>query len=280
MKKILLASDLSDSSKRTFDFLVEIGAKIEAEIHILHVQNENFNSSLISDSPGFKTDSFTGMEKALIRLQEWVKEGNEKYKVNNLEYVGVKYFLETGNPVEFITEYANSKDYDLLAITAKGGGKIRQLLGSLAYPLLEEVNIPVFFIPDNNELRLPKELFFSTDFHENDISHLLKLYQLFAQLQINICLSHFSTDDDLESNKNIMDVFILSVQDTFPYQKMTKRIFSREDGRSIIECLKELENGWIALSTHKRGMFEKIINPSISERLLNNLERPLIVFKN
>lgn len=204
----------------------------------------------------------------------------EIYKAHKLEDVSLKYILEAGNPVEIITKFANSKDYDLLTVTAKGGGKIRQLLGSLAYPLLEEVNIPVFFIPDSNALKLPKQLFFSTDFHENDIEHLLKLYKLFAHLQINITLSHFSNDDDLESDKNIMDVFIHSVQDTFPYQKMTKRIFSREDGKSIVECLGELENSWIALSTHKRGIFEKIINPSISKKLLNNLERPLIVFKN
>ena len=280
MKKILIASDLSDSSKRSFDYIMKVCLKVEASLHVLNVNKKDVNSSLVGDSPGIKTSSLSNRETLDTRLASWVDEGNELFRNNKIEDCLVQSFVESGDPVKIISSYANDKDYDLLVVNAKGGGKIRQLLGSLAYPLLEKVTIPIFFIPDVNELKLPKQLLFSTDFHQKDMDHLLKLYRLFAQLHFNISLSHFSSDYDLEIDRNILSVFINSVQDRFPYQKMTQQIFSDKDGDSIVDCLESLENGWIAMSTHKRGTFEKIINPSISKKLLNNLERPLIVFKN
>ncbi|MDC3220491.1 universal stress protein [Flavobacteriales bacterium] len=280
MKKILIASDLSDSSKRSFDYIMKVCLKVEASLHVLNVNKKDVSTSLVGESPGIKTSSLSNRDTLDARLTSWLEEGNEIFRKNKIEDCIVQSFVESGDPVNIISTYANEKDYDLLVLNAKGGGKIRQLLGSLAYPLLEEVNIPVFFIPDVNDLKLPKQLMFSTDFHQKDMDHLVKLYQLFAQLQLTISLSHFSNDDVLKSDRNILSVFISAVQDRFPYQKMTYQIFSKKDGDSIIDCLESLENGWISMSTHKRGTFEKIINPSISKKLLNNLERPLIVFKN
>lgn len=280
MKKLLIASDLTDSSKRTIDYVLRLSLKIEASVHILNVNKKDIRSSLIGESPGIHTDSLSNRVSMETRLSEWVLNGNTLLKKNNMEDCSVQSIIEKGDPVEVISTYANEKGYDLLVLTARGGGKIRQLLGSLAYPLLDEVLIPILFVPDKLNLELPQKLHYSTDFHDKDLDHILKLYRIFAQLQMEISLSHFSNDDDLESDKRILDVFIQSIQDRFPYQKMSQTIFSDKDGNSIIECLEELEKGWIAMSTHKRGIFEKILNPSISKKLLNNLERPLILFKN
>ena len=92
-------------------------------------------------------------------------------------------------------------------------------------------------------------------------------------------MSKLSEDDDLITDSNILEVFMDDVQSEFPYQKMRTKVIPRKDNDDMDMYLSDKKNGWLSMSTHPKTFWEKLLNPSISRRLITHIKQPILMFR-
>lgn len=163
IKKILYATDLSDSARHVFAHAVSLAEKYGAGITLLHV---------IYDVPGFVDHSVN----AYINPEQWnqikkrhVEDARQALIGKKKEYVIIKEVLnqfaenaqeegvstyridevivENGHPVEVILEVADSRNCDIIVMGKTGQGVIEgAVMGSTATRVLRRSKKPVLVV--------------------------------------------------------------------------------------------------------------------------------------
>jgi len=165
IKKILYATDLSESARYAFAYAVSLADHYCASITMLHV---------LHDAPGF-IENLIGTEKYEEIKKRHYDEAREALIGKRREHVIVKDILDRfcddvradnnlpevttdeilvseGNPAEEILKAAEERDCDLIVIGTHGFGRIAEaMIGGTARHVLRNSRKPVLAV------RLPEE---------------------------------------------------------------------------------------------------------------------------
>jgi len=143
IRKILLATDLSEESERPYAWLADLARSTGAKITLLNVVED-----LVVPAHG------APLAPPLhpIDNAERIKHAREELKEHAAKLgagVDVSCAVIEGSPVSnTIADYAAKEGFDLLTIASHGrGGFKRMLLGSVAETLLRHATIPVIVFP-------------------------------------------------------------------------------------------------------------------------------------
>ena len=164
IKKILFATDLSDSARQSLAYAVSLSNLYGAGITIVHVleetqgmeaaiayhvgaeawarikkkQEDSARSAII----GKQRAVDPGMKDALTQFYETVSENEE-----NQSFVLDEVVVGRGNPVDVIIEAAQAKECDLIVMGSHGhGGLAGILMGSTAKKVAQQSKIPVLIV--------------------------------------------------------------------------------------------------------------------------------------
>ena len=139
MKKILIASDGSDSAHEALEFGLELAAEQDAEAFILHVARVD-----AMPYAGF------GLIAPTIphELSEHDREPlNEAVEIAEEKGVDVKAELLEGNRADEIVAYADTIDADVIVVGSRGHGAVASaLIGSVSRRVLHESRRPVLVV--------------------------------------------------------------------------------------------------------------------------------------
>ena len=171
-KKILYATDLSETGRFAFPYAASIAHRYNSELTVFHVvetvEFEKYVVGYISEDlwDEIKTRNLdearemltkrkrddTSIQDAVDQLcQESLPQGE------NQPYVTYKVVVKSGDPVEKIVKEAHRGDYDLVVIGEHGKSVIRDALkrkvGSTAWRVLHRCKVPVLVVrvPPRND---------------------------------------------------------------------------------------------------------------------------------
>ena len=162
IKKILYATDLSETAVHAFSYAVSLANKYGAGIAILHVlaefPGEEFVLNMI-DTNTWKEikirnysearDKLIDRKKDHIVIKEVLKAFSEEVKVDekNQTFVTGEILIKDGVPAEIIVQTAKEQNCDLIVMGTHGQGAIADvLIGSTAKWVVRQSPIPVFVI--------------------------------------------------------------------------------------------------------------------------------------
>ncbi|MCM2286403.1 MAG: universal stress protein [Desulfobacula sp.] len=164
IKKILFATDLSESARQSLAYAVSLSNLYGAGITIVHAleetqgmeaaiayhvgaeawarikkkQEDSARSAII----GKQRAVDPGMKDALKQFYETVSENEE-----NQSFVLDEVVVGRGNPVDVIIEAAEAKECDLIVMGSHGhGGLTGILMGSTAKKVVQQAKIPVLIV--------------------------------------------------------------------------------------------------------------------------------------
>lgn len=164
IKKILFATDLSESARQSLAYAVSLSNLYGAGITIVHAleetqgmeaaiayhvgaeawarikkkQEDSARSAII----GKQRAVDPGMKDALTQFYETVSENEE-----NQSFVLDEVVVGRGNPVDVIIEAAEAKGCDLIVMGSHGhGGLAGILMGSTAKKVVQQAKIPVLIV--------------------------------------------------------------------------------------------------------------------------------------
>jgi nucleotide-binding universal stress UspA family protein len=171
VKKILYATDISESARHAFAYAVSLANLYGASITLLHVLAES------SDLMDHWVVGYIGSERWEEIKNQHFQEATETLTRKKREYIPIKEVLDQfcektkashedhdfdadeilvlrGNPVETILEQAEKKNCDLIVMGTHGHGKLADVvLGSTARRVVGQCKKPVLVIrlPEENE---------------------------------------------------------------------------------------------------------------------------------
>ena len=162
IKKILYATDLSDSAVHAFSYAVSLANMYGAGITILHVlaefPGEKFILNMISTDKWEEIkmrhysearDELIGKRKDRIALKEVLQAFSEEANSNREDqtFVTDEILIKTGAPAETIVQTAKEQNCDLIVMGTRGHGTIADvLIGSTARWVVKQSPIPVLVI--------------------------------------------------------------------------------------------------------------------------------------
>lgn len=190
-----------------------------------------------------------------------------------------KFYFGTGDKVEVISNYVNQEAFDFVMLDGCSGIGKMKIFGSILYDLLKHINVPMLFLPDEFEVKLPSELMFASDLKDGDVQRVFHFYKAMSQINPLIKMVHFSHDKDVVTDQKMLDLYKEDIQSRFPYIRIEVVTRFIRKGESLLDLIQQEEKDWTSLSTHSRTFAEKFLNPSLTLELLKDFKRPLFVFK-
>ena len=141
MKKILIPVDFSPAAAEALRVAMEIGARFEAGLLLLHVVHDP------TENPGFYVAKKAG-KKVLRNMEESAREMMTGFVAQHVkEYEPIETQVIPGLPAEKIVELAQKNKVDLIAMGTRGhGGLERIMLGSVADKVIRSAPCPVLTV--------------------------------------------------------------------------------------------------------------------------------------
>ncbi|RKZ30787.1 universal stress protein [bacterium] len=141
MDKILLPTDFSEHSKAAAPYAVDIASRYGAELHIIHVFDENALDPLYFSYSGTVGEYF---DKVKEGFDSEVDSFLSDIDTGDLTIVPI---LSNGNPFVEIVRYAKNNDIDMIIIGTHGRtGLSHMLLGSIAEKVIRKAHCPVLSV--------------------------------------------------------------------------------------------------------------------------------------
>ena len=189
MKKILVAIDFSDASRKAEEYAASLAKLFNAEIHLLHAY---YIPTPIGDAPGYLPLSMTDVQiENEAELQQEIEYLTGQYHINVAGYI--KMGLASG----VIKDLAAEIGADLLVVGMKGVGKTGGIFGSTVISCIRKTQLPLLVIPEKMDFSPILHITFAADFANNvKIKGLGILEVLREQFNADIQIIHVQKDID------------------------------------------------------------------------------------
>jgi len=187
LKKILIPTDFSEQSKSALKLAGYLSKKYKSKIDLIHIVPLSMYMGESMDKLGLPFD----MDKNLYpKILE-----NAKTELDNLfeEYVVEKYRGKTHVMVDrkasnAISNFANTNDFDLILMSARGGHGTALLRGSTADKVIRKSHAPVFTVNTKHNKSGFERIVTTIDFSEYSFASISLsvefAYQLEASLEL------------------------------------------------------------------------------------------------
>lgn len=260
MTAILVPTDFSENANTAIEYACELGSHLGADVLIINIQ-----------------DSEKARSSAEEKLASICKIAIEEYGSLTCSN---KFIV--GGLVESIEKLIIEKNIDLVVMGTKGStGLDKILFGSNTSRVIEKVNCPVLAVPRDSPFQIPKRIIYATDFHNAELAHIQELVIIANAFKAEIMMAHITTDKGaLLSEEMLKRNFAGRVKAITDYSSITYFVKYEDDINRALESLTvQVSADWIAMFTHKRTLFEKLYNPSLTKSMAYHTKIPLLAIK-
>jgi len=288
VRRILVPIDFSDHSLVACNFALGLAHKLKSEIMLFYsyfnpivgaepsIEDYSLQVNLDAIIGNQENEAFSKMEELKIKLEDFVKK--EKF-------IGVKisYHLDRGAPEELILQYCDEYDPGVIVMGTRGKSESTiDFIGSVTNKIIKKAKVPVFAIPQKSVymgINYMNSILYATDFDDSDFKALRKLMTLIRPFNMKIFCIHIALDASSTFDKVKMN----SLKDHFykeygEYNLYCDLIEHDDVVQGLEDYIDEKDIDMIAMTTHKRGVFERLFNPSLAKRMLFHTNIPLLVF--
>lgn len=136
--KILVSYDDSELSKKALKKGIEIARLDEKTVlDVFNVVTVPTNQFIVGDVyREVRESTFKYGNEVVARTSEWLDQ------IPN----GTHTFVQEGQPVRTILEFAESNGYDLIIMGSRGLSGVKEFLGSVSHGIVQRSKIPVLII--------------------------------------------------------------------------------------------------------------------------------------
>ena len=178
-----------------------------------------------------------------------------------------------------IIEKAESQKVTMIVMGTVGTNNfLDSWLGTNAQKVMHEARCPVWVIPQKAKLEYPQNILYAADFKENETLATKHLLELANPLGATCKVVH--VHEFFEPNvghKN--EAMLAELQKEFVDENISFRDINRAD---IIEGLEQYIQGYnpdvLAFTSHKKTLFAKIFETSISNHFVQKANLPILIF--
>ena len=201
--KILLPTDFSKNSVRAINYARELYKNEHCDFYLLNVfsATSNILESLLNMEPGselYETAKLNS-ENGLAKVYDLITMSDSYNPKHHFDVIS-----EFNNVIDAIKNSVDQKDIEIIIMGTKGETHSKATaFGSTAIYVMEKVrNCPVFVVPDNAKIELPKEIVFPTDYKLHyKRRELIYLTDIAKKCDATIVILHIEEANTLDKNQ-------------------------------------------------------------------------------
>lgn len=288
IRRVLVPVDFSETSLNACSFALGLAQKLKAEVKLLYSYfNPIINSEpyLEGQTVNYLMDGIIGSveKEARKQITELKNKLKEQIKREKLNYVKVSYSLDRGIPENVILKHIDSYKPGIVIMGTRGTGKSPvNYLGNVTKKVIERAEIPVLLIPEKSifsGMDYINRVLYATNFEDSDFRSLRKLMTLIRPFDMIIHVAHISVNEPESVAHVKMENLRNHLNNTYPEYRIRCDVIRHEDIiMGLQEYLENQEIDLIALTTHKRGVIERLFNPSIAKKMVFHSYIPALIF--
>ncbi len=270
MKNVLIPTDFSESAALASDYGIAIAKKLNAGVTFLHIVSTPVEwkkiplekESLYPETKAAIGDAKDGLFK-LERMAE--KEGVEAC---------TSLIFNTG--IEEIPRYINKENFSLVVMGTHGQKGINKMMGTNTLKVITRSTVPVLAVKVTDKHALPSKWLLASDFQEESRENFAVLMELAQSLEASVQVLYVNTPYYFAESTDIqekMEKFLSH----FPDSRIKRNIINaHNEERGIESFLRSCECDLVAVVTHGRTGLTPLFRRSITERLINHLDIPVL----
>ncbi len=288
VRRILVPVDFSNYSINACNYALKIAQKLHAEIKLVYAY---FDPLISPDpygepfSPLMEIDQISKNleDEARLQMRDLVGKLKNHLKREKEGRVKISYGIERGSPENIVLGICKSYDPGIIIMGTRGKGtKNRGVIGSVTKKIIEKAKIPVLSIPQKAVFmgfNFNRNVLYASDFDDSDIISIRKLIGFVRPFGMKVYCVHISSPDNYALDKVKMDRLKKQFTGDLLKYKIASEIIAMDDiFEGIDEYIDRNDIDLLALTTHKRGLFEKLFDPGITAKMLFHTNIPLLVF--
>lgn len=275
MKKILVPTDFSDNARQALDVAVNIAKKTDAEIVLLHV-NEQIGAAL-PVSEYYYTYDRSIEEKYLNMVHENLEKLLEEVAAE-LDNKNVRTSVIGGPFSTIVEDVVKTEGIDLIVMGTKGASGLKEFfVGSNTEKIVRIVKCPVLAVHDNATLEFNTVVVPTTlESDQKKLFEGLREWETifggkFYLLYINNP-GAYRDDADIEAReKALLESTGLKNVEIFKTET-----FTLNEEQVIFDFAKERNADLIVMGTHQRRGLSHILLGSLTEDTINHAAIPVL----
>jgi nucleotide-binding universal stress UspA family protein len=260
MKKILVPTDFSFNASNAVEYAAQISLALHCQLVLLHVIT-------------LEEDRAKAEEKLQIicaALRDSFLDINTVYRIVRGESISPE-----------IISTAELYNVEMIVMGKKGISNFeKKLFGSNTATIIEKARCTVLSVPGNKIFAKPQRILFATNFEQEDLHAVLQILKIARRFGAMVIISHVLTEDsEEESETEKIQSFSRQASLLGDYPLVSYRLISENTVTMGLDALIEATNAdVIAMRTHRRTFFEKVINPSITQKFVEESHIALLAF--
>ncbi|MDG5799993.1 universal stress protein [Marinilabiliaceae bacterium ANBcel2] len=286
--RILFPVDFSDYSDKATDMVIDWANILGAEVTIIHVYfNPVINTLPFSEAYVYDTsldemmvDMEEQAESDMKIFMQTFKDKVDKKGANNLK---IKKHLLRGVAEEEILRFSDEYNPTVIIMGTRGKDrKASDLVGSVTAEIIEMAKVPVLAVPEDfiyEGIGKINNILYATNFEESDFIALEKLERIVKPLGVKIFFVHVGPHIESKWDRMKLDGLKKHVEGKFENTEVKCDIIESEDFWVGLEkYIHKNKIDVISLTTRRRNLIARLINPSKSKKMLFHTTTPLLVF--
>jgi nucleotide-binding universal stress UspA family protein len=281
MKTLLALVRNPSESEWYIDYAVGLAKDLHLEVHLFNVENPSIHLLATPHLSGEAAEQLQHSlkEKALWARDSLTSQVNEVIQKKEGQAI-VEVSSVIGNEIALINQMVSEGKAHMVMLASKDLGTSGYKT-SFVDEVSRNVNCPVWIIPENTRYRTIDSIIYATDYQEEDIPTIKKVIDLTHFVSPEITALHITKNSDFESRiKNAG--FQKELKFKTGYDDLTVKALVEKNGTGIPDMIGEFaaqdRSGLIVVLKDNKQFFERIFNPSTSNKIVHDTGYPVLVY--
>ena len=267
MRKILIPTDFSHSSKNAFHYALQLYGNTVSRFDVVHIYHTSFDPSqptVLDFSLGIDKIKKENIDRFIEDVpQPILNDLADKPDINGKVIMG------------FAAEQliSLSKEYDVIIMGTTGSHKLAdKIFGTISLEVSRKAHCPVFLIPDNSKYISFKNIVYACDFEGVSPLILDKIVNFAQRFDAQVHFIHVS------QSESKLDISTSIQQLSYPITYSTETIQADSVSEGLNNFVEDHNVELLIMATKKRNFWEQIIHRSITKKMAINSNVPLLVY--
>ena len=292
IKRILVATDFSETAKKTVEQALVLASRYQAELVVLHAR------ILFDDDPGRLSDQIQELKQEEREAEEAILQCARENTAMH-EHLNIHHEITRGySAPSAVLRYLNENEFDLALIGTHGKSGLEQLLlGSVAEKVVRYAPCPILTFSKYATVKEKfSRIFVPFDFSKHAQKALqtaLTLCDIPGEVQMiyvideRVSTLHSSwgvktmkemVPDIFNKAEQEMDNIAAALQNPQKI-KITKKILEGQTHKELARYINHTNCDLVVASTHGLVGLDRFLLGSTTERLIRSVHKPILTIK-
>lgn len=272
MKKILFPTDFSEVATNAFVHALEFAKIVQGEIVLLHTfelpvyDNQFFpeNYNVIFDS--LQLSEFNMFKDEIPKLRVIAEE-------RKLDKVKMSHKLMDGNLIYNIKKAIKEEKIDFVVMGTSGAsGWEAFFLGTNAGSVITAIDVPVLSVPLDAKFKKIETIGFTTRYRAKDKKALKDVLKIAKKTGAKVRCLYVKT-----SNSDVPEATMKHWEKEFEGEPVIFSVIMSDDVKAtILDFVLFKDIDILAMLTYKRNFFVELFKPSLTQKIANSFDIPIL----